>query len=97
MSQVIVTQNAAHGLEVCRLFFAEKNPLAGIHAAQTIIKHFKLLEQNPQLGKALIDDSELHELVIAFGDSGYVTLYRYDQTSDVVYLLAFKHQKQAGY
>jgi plasmid stabilization system protein ParE len=97
MPQVIITQNAAQGLEICRLFLAEKNPLAATHAAQAIIKNFKLLEQNPQLGKALNNNSELHELVIAFGDSGYVTLYRYVQAADIVYLLAFKHQKQAGY
>ncbi|PKG97977.1 type II toxin-antitoxin system RelE/ParE family toxin [Paraglaciecola sp. MB-3u-78] len=97
MSQIVVTQNAAQGLEICRLFLAEKNPLAATHAGQIIIKHFQLLEQNPQLGKSLNDDSELYELIIGFGDSGYVALYRYDPVSDVVYLLAFKHQKQAGY
>lgn len=97
MSQVIVTQNAAKGLDICRLFLAEKNPLAATHAAQAIKKRFKLLAQNPQLGKTLNDESELYELVIAFGDSGYVTLYHYDQALDIVYLLAFKHQKQAGY
>jgi len=40
---------------------------------------------------------ELRELVIAFGDSGYVALYRHEAADDVVYVLAFRHQKEAGY
>lgn len=40
---------------------------------------------------------ELRELVIAFGDSGYVALYRHEPAVDAVYILAFRHQKEAGY
>jgi hypothetical protein len=40
---------------------------------------------------------ELRELVIAFGDSGYVALYRREATDDAVYILAFRHQKEVGY
>ena len=40
---------------------------------------------------------ELRELVISFGDSGYVALYRYEPTAEAVHVLAFRHQKEAGY
>lgn len=40
---------------------------------------------------------ELRELVITFGQSGYVALYRHDPVGDIVYILAFRHQKEAGY
>ena len=40
---------------------------------------------------------ELRELLIDFGDSGYAALYRYDPTKDAVYVLAFRHQKEAGH
>lgn len=43
------------------------------------------------------DLPELRELVIAFGDSGYVALYRNESADDAVYVLAFRHQKEAGY
>jgi hypothetical protein len=39
----------------------------------------------------------LRELIIAFGDSGYVALYRHDRERDMVYVLAFRHQREAGY
>jgi hypothetical protein len=40
---------------------------------------------------------ELRELVISFGDSGYIALYRYEPATDTVYVLVFRHQKEAGY
>lgn len=40
---------------------------------------------------------ELRELTIGFGAYGYVALYRYEASEEVVYLLAFRHQREAGY
>ncbi len=40
---------------------------------------------------------ELRQLVIAFGDSGYVALYRHEPADDAVYVLAFWHQEEGGY
>jgi hypothetical protein len=38
----------------------------------------------------------MRELVIEFGDAGYVALYRHDSATSIVYVLAFRHQKEAG-
>jgi len=40
---------------------------------------------------------ELRELDLGFGDSGYVALYRHEPEDDAVYVLAFRHPKEAGY
>jgi plasmid stabilization system protein ParE len=66
-------------------------------AAQTIDKQLSQLETTPEMGRPLQDLPDLRELMIGFGDSGYVALYRYESSSDVVYVLAFRHQKEAGY
>lgn len=97
MPRVIVTEGAAQGLEHCRQFLATKNPFAGRRAAQLIERQFALLETTPDIGKPLPDFPELRELVIPFGDSGYMTLYRHEPAIDVIYVLAFRHQKEAGY
>jgi plasmid stabilization system protein ParE len=93
---VIITEGAAAGLERCRLFLNSKTADAARRVGQTIERHFLLLETTPEIGRRL-DEAELRELVIAFGDSGYVALYRYEQADDAVYVLAFRHQKEAGY
>jgi hypothetical protein len=51
----------------------------------------------PSSGRPLRAGPELRELVIAFGDSGYVALYRQELAGDAVYILAFRHQKEACY
>ena len=97
MPRVIVTEGALQGLERCRCFLATKNPRAAVRASQAIERQFFLLETAPGIGRPFPEFPELRELVIDFGDSGYIALYRYDPVADAVYVLAFRHQKEAGY
>ncbi len=97
MPQVIVTEGATEGLERCRKFLAAKAPDAARRAGQAIERQFLMLETVPDIGRPFPEMPELRELVIAFGDSGYVALYRHEPSADAVYVLAFRHQKEAGY
>lgn len=97
MSRVIITEGAVAGLERCRGFLAAKVPEAAKRAAQAIEQQFRLLKTSPDVGRPLSELPELRELMIAFGDSGYVALYRHHAADDAVYVLAFRHQKEAGY
>lgn len=97
MPQVIVTEGATEGLERCRKFLAAKAVEAARRAGQAIERQFLLLETAPDIGRPFPEMPELRELVIAFGDSGYVALYRHEPADDAVYVLAFRHQKEAGY
>jgi plasmid stabilization system protein ParE len=94
---VIVTEAAVRGLERCRHFLAGKAPEAARRAGQAISSHFRILEDLPLAGRPLADAPELRELLIPFGESGYVALYRHDPAADAVTVLAFRHQKEAGY
>ena len=40
-------------------------------------------------------EPEFREWFITFGDSGYVSLYRFDGATAVI--LAIRHQREAGY
>jgi plasmid stabilization system protein ParE len=97
LPRLIVTAGAARGLERCRKFLAGKNRLTAARAGEAIERQFALLETSPQIGRPHPDVPELRELVVSFGDSGYVALYRYEPADDAVYVLAFRHQKEAGY
>ncbi|GAW87380.1 conserved hypothetical protein [Bathymodiolus platifrons methanotrophic gill symbiont] len=97
MSRVIITEGAAQGLERCRQFLAEKNLQAIKRAAFAIEHKIMILETEPEIGRPFDELPELRELLIPFGGSGYVVLYRYEINSDTVYMLAFRHQKEAGY
>jgi len=95
--RIIVTEGAAVGLERCRRFLDTKDPEAARRAGQAIERQFLLLETATGIGRPFPEMPELRELLIAFGDSGYVALYRHEPADDTVYVLAFRHQKEAGY
>lgn len=97
MPRVIVTEGAARGLNRCREFLDAQAPDAAKRAGHTIGQHLLLLEAAPDIGHPDTQLPELRELVIPFGDSGYVALYRFMPGEDAVYVLAFRHQKEAGY
>ncbi len=103
MPRIVITEGAAQGLERCRKFLYEKNPNASRRAAQAIAiaiaiaKQFSLLELNPEIGRAMDNLPEVRELIIEFGDNGYIALYRLEPNTSKVYVLAFRHQKEAGY
>ncbi len=84
-------------MERCRRFLAAKAPDVARRAGQAIERQFSLLGTAPDIGRPFPEMPELRELVIAFGDSGYVAMYRHEPAADVVYVLAFRHQKKAGY
>jgi len=95
--RVIVTRGAVLGLEKCRQYLRQRSPEAARSAARTIAEQLIILESQPAIGRPVPDTPELRELVIPFGDSGYVALYRHETAADAVYVLAFRHQREAGY
>ena len=68
-----------------------------MRAGQAIERQFGVLEANLEIGRPFAPQPNLRELVIAFGESGYVALYRYEREDDAGYVLAFRHQREAGY
>lgn len=97
MSRIVFTEGATRGLERYREFLAVKNPQASRRAGQAIEKQLSLLLTNPNMGSPFAAHPEFRELIIGFGDSGYVALYRLDADDNTIHVLAFRHQKEAGY
>lgn len=97
MPRLIVAPTARAGVERCRNFLGQKNRDAARRAAQTIARHFDLLTHMPNMGRPLDTHPDIRELLIPFGDSGYVALYRYEEREDFIVVLAFRHMREAGY
>ena len=96
MPRLILTPGAVRGLERCRRFLEDKSQAAARRAAAAIRRHLTQLESSPEIGRPFADPP-LRELVIPFGDAGYVALYRHEPSDDAVYVLTFRHQREAGY
>lgn len=96
MSRVIWTPEALADLERSYLFLLEKDAEAAVKALESIDNGSLILERFPEAGRPALDlEPEHRELLIPFGVSGYLLLYRIENS--LVYILAVRHQKEAGY
>ena len=85
-------------LDVQRLyrFLAARNIDAARRAIKALRHGVKVLEHQAAIGRPIEDmPEEFREWLIDFGDSGYVARYRVE--SNVVVILAVRHQKEVGY
>ncbi len=62
---------------------------------EAIISAISLLALHPEIGRPA--DDGLRELVIGRGSRGYVALYSYSEALEVVFVLALRSQREAGY
>lgn len=69
-----------------------RNPAARL---EELIESIDILKRSPMIGRPL--PGGLRELIIGRGARGYAALYRYVAESDVVFVLAIRSQREAGY
>jgi len=96
MSQVIITQAALADIKRLRDFLRLKDAEAAQEAGTAIIQGVQSLRKFPERGRnADWLGENYRELVIKFGGTGYIAIYRIDAPK--VFILAVRHQKEAGY
>ena len=95
MAQVVYSGAAAGDIERLFEFLAKHDPYAASAAVVLIRDAVTVLAEHPLIGRAF--DGPLRELVISFGRSGYVALYRYLPERDEVRILAIRHQRELDY
>ncbi|MEO8501194.1 MAG: type II toxin-antitoxin system RelE/ParE family toxin [Vicinamibacteria bacterium] len=62
---------------------------------EEILESIDVLKRSPLIGRLL--EGDLREVIIGRGSRGYVALYRYVAESNVVFVLAIRGQREAGY
>ncbi len=95
MAEVIVSENADADLDRLVEFLIEQEPVAALATYDLLLGALEVLRTYPSIGRPV--DDGLWELVISRGGTGYLALYDYDVTTDHVLILAFRHQREAGY
>jgi len=95
MAKIVYSRNAPANVERLFRFLAAKKPDAARRAFRTIRDKINFLARHPCLGRIDHEEPDERELLIAFGDSGYVARYRLD--GNTVIILAIRHAREAGY
>ncbi|MFC3902387.1 Plasmid stabilization system protein ParE [Acinetobacter marinus] len=93
---IIWTPSSLADIQRLYRFLAEKDPDIAKQAIAAIRQSVQPLEIFPNIGRPVQEmSSEYREILIDFGQSGYVLLYRLDQHQ--LSILAVRHQREVGY
>ena len=95
MAQVIYTDNAIDDIARAFGFLAVSDPYSASAAVSAIRNAIDMLAEHPLIGRSI--DEPLRELVISFGKSGYLALYRFRPERNEVRILALRHQRELDY
>lgn len=95
MAQVVYSAYAVENIERALQFLRDENPEVAIASAAAIRSAVETLASHPLIGRRV--EGELRELVISYGATGYIALYRFDIQRDQVRVLALRHQREIGY
>ena len=92
--QVRFASAAADDLQRLSDFLAEQDLSAAERAREAIGQAINMLQNFPfSCRKAALDNPFLRELVISFGNAGYVALFEVEN-ADTVTVLAIRHQRE---
>ena len=95
MATIAYSARSLTHLERAFEFLRKENPEAAVAAAQAIRSAVDNLGAHPLLGRRIHGD--IRELVISYGATGYIALYRFLVPQDEIRILAIRHQREIGF
>jgi plasmid stabilization system protein ParE len=95
VAEVVYSARALEILGRAVEFLYAENPPAASSALDAIESAVANLAFHPLVGRRV--EGDLRELVISFGETGYIALYRFVVQHDTVRVLAIRHQREVGY
>ena len=94
MARVVYSRRALDDLEARFRFLAKESETAALDALRVIESAILMLEDHPLIGRPV--EGHLRELVISFGHTGYIALYRFLPGRNLVRVLGIRHQRELG-
>jgi len=95
VAKVVYSARALDHIERAFQSLRDRNPDAALNAVTAIQSAVDNLAAHPLVGRRVQGD--LRELIISYGQSGYVAFYRFVVPRDEVRILAIRHQRELGF
>jgi plasmid stabilization system protein ParE len=95
MAQVVYSARSLVHIERAFQSLRDKNPAAALDAVIAIQSAVDNLAAHPLIGRRI--DGEVRELVISYGQTGYIALYRFVVPRNEVRMLAIRHQRELDF
>ncbi len=95
VATIVYSSRSLDHLEQAFEFLHNENPGTTVAAADAICSAVENLGAHPLLGRRVHGD--IRELVISYGATGYIALYRFMVPRDEIRVLALRHQREIGF
>jgi plasmid stabilization system protein ParE len=95
MTRHLLSNDAAEDLAQLVDFLLSEHPEDAVATVDLIVDALKILNDHPLIGRPF--EQGMRELVISRGKTGYLALYDYDEATNLVVVLAIRHQRERGY
>jgi plasmid stabilization system protein ParE len=95
VAEIVFSEEAFADLERILEFLLQTSSEHASEAFHDIRIAVDVLGKHPLVGGRI--ESRIRELVISWGNAGYLALYRFAPALDVVRILRIRHQREAGY
>lgn len=95
MAQVVYSARALDHIERAIGHLAAENSTVAMAAVAAVRSAVENLAAHPLIGRRI--EADIRELVVSYGATGYIALYRFVVQLDEVRVLALRHQREIGY
>ena len=95
MATVVYSRRALDDVERLLTFLAREDSAAAVRSAAAIRSAVSFLAEHPLVGR--VGHGDIRDLVISFGKTGYLALYRFVPHRAEVRLLGFRHQREVDF
>jgi len=95
LARLVYSESPLGNIERAFESLAQHDPNVATEAVKTIRDGIETLGDHPFIGRRIA--GEIRELVISFGRTRYVALYRYLPAQDLIRVLAIRQQREIGY
>ena len=94
---IVFAEEAFDDLEQIFEFNYEREPATALAHVEAVRSAVLILDAHPRIGRPTGAGSALRELVISYGESGYIAIYEHAPVEKIVRIVAIRHQREAGY
>ena len=94
---IVYADEALDDLDRILDFNAGRDQAEAVRHIDAIRDAVQVLLRHPQIGRPVVGEELLRELIVSHGATGYVVLYEHAAAEDLVRVVAVRHQREAGY
>lgn len=96
MTKLEYSQNALADITRLVEFLMDSDIVAALETFDIIDEAIQILKRHPDIGRMPHTNGK-RELVISRGRTGYIAIYELDKLTDIVVILAIKHQRENAF